>query len=76
MQTNDVNAPVRGMVTAVFARSGDAVKAGDLLMTIITTKMGHVIKAPRNGTIKLVLHRAGEIVDRRARLITYSTASM
>ena len=41
---DDAIAPMTGTVTAVYTKSGDQVKKGDLLMTIVAMKMEHAIK--------------------------------
>ena len=41
---DDAIAPMTGTVTAVYTKSGEEVKKGDLLMTIVAMKMEHAIK--------------------------------
>jgi len=68
---DDAIAPMTGTVTAVYAKAGETVSKGDLLMTIVAMKMEHAIKAPKDGVIKQVLHQAGGTVDRKALLVRY-----
>jgi pyruvate carboxylase len=57
-----VAAPMPGMVVTVSVRSGQAVKAGDPLVSIEAMKMETQIRADRDATVKAVHVRSGETV--------------
>ncbi|MBB6261434.1 pyruvate carboxylase [Paenochrobactrum gallinarii] len=66
-----VGAPMPGVVSTVVVASGQAVKAGDVLLSLEAMKMETAIHAERDGTLAEVLVRAGEQVDAKDLLITY-----
>ena len=49
-----IEAPMGGTVTKVCVKAGDAVKAGDTLITFEAMKMEQEIKAPQDGTVASV----------------------
>ena len=51
-----------GLVLSIEAKVGDSVKAGDLLATIEAMKMRRRVNSPRNGIVKEILTREGEMV--------------
>jgi pyruvate carboxylase len=66
-----VAAPMPGMVASVAVAAGQAVKRGDLLLTIEAMKMETAIHAQRDGTIAAVAVPAGTQVDAKDLLIAY-----
>ena len=66
-----VGAPMPGVVSTVAVASGQAVKAGDVLLSLEAMKMETAIHAERDGTLAEVLVRSGEQVDAKDLLITY-----
>ncbi len=67
-----VAAPMPGMVASVSITSGQAVKAGDLLLTIEAMKMETAIHAERDGTVKALVTPAGTQVDAKDLLIEFA----
>jgi acetyl/propionyl-CoA carboxylase alpha subunit len=65
----DVKATLPGLVVAVAVSAGDAVAAGDPLLTIEAMKMQNEVRAPRDGTIATVAVASGEAVATGALLI-------
>jgi biotin carboxyl carrier protein len=59
----NLEAPMPGVVTRVLVGAGDEVKAGQPLVAIEAMKMEHVIRSPREGRVKSVAARAGEMVN-------------
>ena len=59
---NHVPAPMPGMVVTVSVKPGQAVKAGDPLVSLEAMKMETQIRAERDGTIKAVHVRTGETI--------------
>ncbi|HEU0222240.1 MAG TPA: pyruvate carboxylase, partial [Paracoccaceae bacterium] len=67
-----VPAPMPGMVASVAVQAGQAVKAGDLLLTIEAMKMETSIHADRDGTVKAVHAPAGSSVDAKDLLVEFA----
>ena len=68
-----LKAPMPGNVTAVHVAQGDAVAAGQLLVTMEAMKMEHRILAPADGTVQQVFVQEGDQVDNGAMLVTLET---
>jgi 3-methylcrotonyl-CoA carboxylase alpha subunit len=66
---NVVEAPMPGLLKAVFAKVGDAVKAGDRLAILEAMKMEHALAAPRDGVVAEVLLAEGTQVESGAALV-------
>ncbi|MEM8577654.1 MAG: biotin carboxylase N-terminal domain-containing protein [Pseudomonadota bacterium] len=64
-----VEAPMPGLVRAVFAKAGDNVQAGDRLALMEAMKMEHTLRAARDGTVAEVLVSEGAQVDAGAPLV-------
>ncbi len=70
--TGDVNvieAPMPGLVKAVFAKAGQAVKEGDRMAILEAMKMEHSLLAARDGVVAEVLTDAGSQVEAGAALV-------
>ncbi len=65
---NAVKAPLPGVVVAVKASVGQAVKAGDTVVIIEAMKMENEIVAPNGGTIKAIHVQKGASVQTDAPL--------
>ncbi|AXC48372.1 pyruvate carboxylase [Paracoccus suum] len=64
-----IGAPMPGVVASVAARAGQAVKPGDLLLTIEAMKMETALHADRAGTIRAVHVAPGQQIDAKDLLI-------
>ncbi|WP_224814027.1 acetyl/propionyl/methylcrotonyl-CoA carboxylase subunit alpha [Hasllibacter sp. MH4015] len=64
-----IEAPMPGLVKAVFVAAGAQVQTGDRLAILEAMKMEHVLKAGRDGVVAEVLTQAGAQVDAGAPLI-------
>jgi 3-methylcrotonyl-CoA carboxylase alpha subunit len=58
-----LSAPMPATVIALTASPGQSVKAGDVLVTLEAMKMELAITAPRDGRVRAVHCRAGELVQ-------------
>lgn len=58
----EVRAPMPGTITAVYARPGDRVTAGQALCTLEAMKMRNAIRATRNGNVIGVTIDPGQTV--------------
>ena len=70
-----LEAPMPGVVTRVHVAVGDAVRQGQPLVAIEAMKMEHVLRAPRDGKVRAILARLGEMVSGGAALVELEEAS-
>ena len=66
---NVIEAPMPGLVKAVFAAPGQAVEEGDRLAVLEAMKMEHALLAARDGVVAEVLAEPGAQVEAGAALI-------
>jgi pyruvate carboxylase len=66
-----VGAPMPGVVSALAVSAGQALKAGDVLLSIEAMKMETALHAERDGTIAEVLVRAGDQIDAKDLLVVF-----
>jgi acetyl-CoA/propionyl-CoA carboxylase biotin carboxyl carrier protein len=66
----EVTAPMPGAIVAVHRRAGEAVVAGDPIVTLEAMKMEHVVAAPIGGAVAELAVRPGDQVSRGQRLAT------
>ncbi len=66
---NHIGAPMPGLIATVCVSAGQAVKEGDMLLTIEAMKMETGIHADRDGTVKAVHVNAGSQVDAKDLLV-------
>jgi 3-methylcrotonyl-CoA carboxylase alpha subunit len=69
-----LEAPMPGVVTRVFVAPGDEVTKGQPLVALEAMKMEHVIRAPRDGRVRAVPARAGEMVGGGVALVELEDA--
>ncbi len=67
--TNVIEAPMPGLVKAVFAEAGQAVKEGERLAILEAMKMEHSLLAARDGIVAEVLTQDGAQVEAGAALV-------
>ncbi len=67
--TNVIEAPMPGLVKAVFVEPGQPVHAGDRLAILEAMKMEHSLLAARDGEVAEVLAEAGAQVEAGAALV-------
>ncbi|MFS4582704.1 acetyl/propionyl/methylcrotonyl-CoA carboxylase subunit alpha [Phaeobacter sp. C3_T13_0] len=72
--TNVIEAPMPGLVKAVFADAGAKVKEGDRLAILEAMKMEHSLLAARDGVVAEVLAAAGDQVEAGAALVRLEEA--
>ncbi|OHV25591.1 pyruvate carboxylase [Rhizobium sp. RMa-01] len=66
-----VGAPMPGVISRVFVSAGQAVSAGDVLVSIEAMKMETALHAEKDGTIAEVLVKAGDQIDAKDLLVVY-----
>lgn len=64
-----MGAPMPGLVSLLSVTKGQAVKSGDLLLTLEAMKMETAVNAPRDGTISDIAVKAGQTVDAKDLLL-------
>jgi len=64
-----VAAPMPGAVSTISVKKGDAVKAGDVLLTIEAMKMETALHAPRDGSVTELLVTPGAQIDAKDLLV-------
>jgi pyruvate carboxylase len=67
-----VGAPMPGVISGLAVAAGQAVKAGDVLVSIEAMKMETAIHAERDGTLAEVLVKAGDQIDAKDLLVVYA----
>jgi pyruvate carboxylase len=67
---DEIGAPMPGIVSTIAVKVGDAVKTGDVLLTIEAMKMETTLRAARDGIVQEVLARVGRAVDAKDLLVT------
>jgi acetyl/propionyl-CoA carboxylase alpha subunit len=58
-----LEAPMPGKVTAVKVAPGQAVRKGEELLVVEAMKMENALRAPRDGTVRSVAARVGDMVS-------------
>ncbi|EDX15163.1 methylcrotonoyl-CoA carboxylase subunit alpha, mitochondrial [Drosophila simulans] len=64
-------APMPGILEKVLVKPGDQVKKGENLAVLIAMKMEHILKAPKDATIKSIGGAEGDNVAKGAAVITF-----
>jgi len=60
--SNDVRSPMPGTVVSVPAQSGDDVHTGQPLVVVSAMKMEHVLVAPRDGTVDILVREGDSVI--------------
>lgn len=69
--SDEVYAPMPGIILEVHVTEGDAVKEGDYLCVLEAMKMENALTAPRDGVIKSVTIAVGDTVEKGKLLIEF-----
>ena len=69
-----IEAPMPGLVKAVFVKAGEAVAQGERLAILEAMKMEHALRAPADGTVAEVLVAEGAQVEAGAALVRMEDA--
>jgi len=64
-------APMPGVITQLWVKTGDSVTAGTKLLALEAMKMEHTLNAPKSGKIKSIYHQHGEQVEEGTVLIDF-----
>ena len=71
-QSDQVQAPLPGVIVAVLVKPGDTVSRGQELCTLEAMKMKNAIKSSREGTIKSIDINIGDQVNHGQLLMTFT----
>src|SRR5512138_3381276 len=71
LNANELTAPLPGVVTEVFVKSGETIEMGQVVLIIEAMKMKNSIRSTRAGTIAEVLVSAGETVAHKQVLVKF-----
>jgi biotin carboxyl carrier protein len=69
--SNEVKAPMPGIISELKVAEGTTVSTGDTLLVIEAMKMENPIKSPRSGTIKQLHVKKGQEVPAGAALVAF-----
>ena len=67
--TGSLEAPMPGLVTRVMVAEGDDVTKGQPLLALEAMKMEHVLRAPRDGKVKKLAAKQGDMAQGGVALI-------
>ncbi len=68
----DLLAPMPGRIRKIFVTEGQGVARGEVLLVLEAMKMEHAIRAPRDGSVRRLPHREGELVETGMPLVELS----
>ncbi|HWA15495.1 MAG TPA: acetyl-CoA carboxylase biotin carboxyl carrier protein subunit [Gemmatimonadales bacterium] len=74
LRGDELTAPLPGVVTELFVKTGDQVEAGQVVLTIEAMKMKNAIRSVRAGRIGEVLVGAGQTVAHKQALLRFADA--
>ena len=69
--TNELTAPLPGLVIEVFIKAGDDIEAGQVIVIIEAMKMKNSLRSTRAGKIAEVLVSAGQAVAHKQALVRF-----
>lgn len=69
-----LEAPMPGVVTRVLVAAGETVTRGQPLLAVEAMKMEHLVRAPRDGRVKALRVRPGELVQGGSALVDLEDA--
>ena len=73
-QGGGLEAPMPGVVTRVLVGAGDAVQRGQPILALEAMKMEHVIRAPRDGRVRAIAAKVGDMVNGGVTLVEMDEA--
>jgi len=66
---NDIKAPMPGIIIGIEIKKGDQLKEGDTLLILEAMKMENAILCPKDSTVKSILVKIGDTVEKNKLLI-------
>ena len=71
VRTNELTAPLPGIVIEIFVKAGDHIETGQVILIIEAMKMKNSIRSTRAGEITEVLVSAGQTVAHKQPLVRF-----
>ena len=71
-KTQNIKAPMPGLILKTLVKEGQNVKVGDALFILEAMKMENIFKAPDDVEIKNILIKEGDTVDKNQKLIVFA----
>jgi acetyl/propionyl-CoA carboxylase alpha subunit len=68
----ELKAPMPGLALQVMVQAGDEIKKGDNLLVLEAMKMENILKAQADATVKSILIKAGDKVEKNQVLIQFA----
>lgn len=68
-KTNDVKAPMPGIILSINVKEGQEIKEGDALLILEAMKMENSIGSPKDGIVKTIHIKNGETVEKGTLMI-------
>jgi len=62
--TNEIKAPMPGIILSILIKEGQKVKEGDTLLILEAMKMENTITSPKDAIIKSITIKSGETVEK------------
>lgn len=69
---NELTAPLPGTVVEIFAKNGDDVETGNVVLVIEAMKMKNSIRSTRSGKISEILVSVGQTVAHKQALVRFA----
>jgi len=69
--TNEIHAPMPGLIVELKVQVGDQVETGDPLLVLEAMKMENVLKAPGAGTVQSISVKQGDSVEKNQILVNF-----
>ncbi|CAG0999475.1 MAG: biotin/lipoyl-binding protein [Bacteroidetes bacterium] len=70
-KVSEIKAPMPGLVLKINTEVGLEVEKGDTLLILEAMKMENIIKSPGKGTVKAILAKQGQAVEKNQVLISF-----
>jgi len=68
-KSNDIIAPMPGLILSVNVKENQEVKEGEILLILEAMKMENAIESPKNGVVKSINIKVGNTVSKGALMI-------
>jgi len=70
-KTNEIKAPMPGLVKTIKVKAGDEIKKGDSLLILEAMKMENIIKSPVDGIVKAIETEKDKAVEKNQVLVRF-----
>jgi biotin carboxyl carrier protein len=70
-RTDEIKAPMPGMIVDVLVSKGDVVKSGQPLLVLKAMKMENIIKSPHDGVVHEIFIKKDQIIEKDAVMLQF-----